>query len=96
MPGEERATWEDHEVQLLSDALRPWREKYPDVRVLEDVVLFTPAEGLIRSSGNTELIVLGRQASGDARADGADSSGLGSVAHALLRHTKCPVAVVPS
>lgn len=96
VPGEERATWEDHEVQLLSDALRPWREKYPDVRVLEDVVLFTPAEGLIRSSGNAELIVLGRQASGDDRADGVDSSGLGSVAQALLRHTKCPVAVVPS
>jgi len=83
---DDRATWEDHEVQLLSDALRPWREKYPDVRVLEDVVLFEPAQGLVRASGNAELIVVGRR----------PGQGVGTVVDTLLRHTKCPVAVVPS
>ncbi|WNO70269.1 universal stress protein [Streptomyces sp. AM8-1-1] len=29
VPEEDRGRWEDHQVQLLSDALRPWREKYP-------------------------------------------------------------------
>jgi len=90
VPEAERAAWEDHEVQLLADVLRPWHEKYPDVRVLEDVVLFAPAAGLIRTSVHAELIVVGR------RAGGTDSSAPGSVARALLRHSRCPVAVVPS
>ncbi|MCX5181838.1 universal stress protein [Streptomyces sp. NBC_00268] len=29
LPEEDRGAWEDQEVQLLSDALRPWREQYP-------------------------------------------------------------------
>ncbi|MFJ2238025.1 universal stress protein [Streptomyces sp. NPDC087859] len=76
---EDRATWEDEEVQALSDVLRPWRGKYPDVDVLEDVRLLPPAEALAHTSGNTELVVVGR----------------GTTALALLRHAQCPVAVVP-
>ncbi|MFD3573121.1 universal stress protein [Streptomyces sp. NPDC058644] len=44
VPEAERATWEDQEVQLLADALRPWLEKYPEARVLEDVVLLPPPQ----------------------------------------------------
>ncbi|MEU6144500.1 universal stress protein [Streptomyces sp. NPDC047081] len=81
---EDRATWEDQEVQQLSDALRPWRAKYPDVDVLEDVVLFTPPEALVHASAGAELLVVGRRsASGSALAE-------------LLEHSRCPVAVVPS
>ncbi|MFS8204730.1 universal stress protein [Streptomyces sp. CWNU-52B] len=87
VPEEDRAAWEDHEVQLLSDAVRPWREKYPDVRVLEDVVLFSPAEALIRNPGDAELVVIGRRH--------PYGNGLPAVADDLLRHTGCPVAVVP-
>ncbi|MFF4255118.1 universal stress protein [Streptomyces sp. NPDC001663] len=81
---EDRATWEDHEVQLLSDALRPWRAKYPDVDVLEDVVLFTPVEALAHASEGAELVVVGRP------------SGSASTVRELLEHCRCPVAVVPS
>ncbi|WP_405905306.1 MULTISPECIES: universal stress protein [unclassified Streptomyces] len=85
VPEKDRATWEDHEVQVLSDALRPWREKYPNVRVLEDVVLFSAADALVSASARTELLVVGRA-----------TAALGPAAHAVVRHARCPVAVVPS
>ncbi|WP_406437147.1 universal stress protein [Streptomyces sp. NBC_01613] len=81
---EDRATWEDDEVQLLSDALRPWRAKYPDIDVLEDVVLFTPVEALAHASEGAELMVVGRR------------SGSAATVRELLEHCRCPVAVVPS
>ncbi|MEU6378780.1 universal stress protein [Streptomyces sp. NPDC046909] len=77
---EDRAEWEDEEVQVLSDALRPWRGKYPDVDVLEDVRLLPPAQALTHASGNAELVVAGQ----------------GATALALLEHARCPVAVVPA
>ncbi|WP_030610319.1 universal stress protein [Streptomyces fulvoviolaceus] len=82
VPEEDRAVWEDDEVQHLSDALRPWRGKYPDVDVLEDVVLLPAAKALAHAAGNSGLVVVGRRS--------------GGTALALLRHTRCPVAVVPS
>jgi hypothetical protein len=67
--------------------MRPWLEKYPTVPVLEDVVLFPPAEALIRNPGNTELVVVGR---GHPAVNGPSTT-----VDALLRSTGCPVAVVP-
>ncbi|MGW7210624.1 universal stress protein [Streptomyces sp. NPDC054837] len=86
IPEEDRATWEDQEVQALADTLRPWREKYPEVPVLQDVVLFTPAQALLHFSPGTALIVVGQ------RPDAEWSD----VVRSLLRHATCPVAVVPS
>ncbi|MCX5052213.1 universal stress protein [Streptomyces sp. NBC_00201] len=80
---EDRAEWEDQEVQLLSDALRPWRGKYPDVDVLEDVLLFEPSDALIHAAESSGLLVLGLH-TGDTAQD---------VLEAAVR---CPVAVVPS
>ncbi|WP_329282259.1 universal stress protein [Streptomyces sp. NBC_01451] len=76
----------DREMTLLSEALRPWRDKYPHVRVLEDVVLFDPAEALVRTSGNAELLVVGR----------GTGSGLGSVAYTVAQRSRCTLAVVPA
>jgi hypothetical protein len=81
VPEEDRATWEDQEVQILSDALRPWRGKYPDVDVLEDVVLLDPAEALVHAAGTSGLVVVGRR-TGDTALD-------------VLAEPRCPVAVVP-
>ena len=86
VPEEDRGAWEDQEVQLLADALRPWREKYPEVRVLEDVRLFTAAHALIQRSADAALVVVGR----------SPGAGPGVTARALLRESMCPVAVVPS
>jgi hypothetical protein len=84
IPEEDRATWEDHEVQLLADALRPWRVKYPGVAVLEDAVLLNVVEALVHHADGAALVVVGRGSGGD----------LGFV-QALLRGTRCPVAFVP-
>lgn len=85
VPEEDRGRWEDHEAQLLADVLRPWREKYPDVQVLEDVRLLTPAQALIRQSAGAGLVVVGQGPWG----------GSGSVTQALVEDSRCPVAVVP-
>ncbi|MEV3860637.1 universal stress protein [Streptomyces sp. NPDC050095] len=82
----ERATWEDQEVQLLSDALRPWREKYAQVHVLEDVVRHSPADALLRASARAELLAVGRRR----------DDGLGPAVDRLVQHGQCPVVVVPS
>ncbi|GAA2473278.1 universal stress protein [Streptomyces longisporus] len=81
---EDRATWEDQEVQLLSDVLRPWRTKYPDVDVLEDVMLFPPVEALVHASEGAELVVVGRR------------SAPGATLRELLERSRRPVAVVPA
>ncbi|WP_073952120.1 universal stress protein [Streptomyces kebangsaanensis] len=87
---EDRATWEDQEVLRLSDALRPWREKYPGVAVRTDVMLLHPAEALLNASRGAALLVVGRRT--DPR---APEGRLGPVTHAVLHHARCPVAVVP-
>lgn len=84
VPEEDRATWEDQEVQSLSDALRPWRAKHPGVPVLEDVLLFSPVEALVHHAATAALVVIGR---GAGRAP--------AIARALLCDGRCPVAVVP-
>lgn len=85
---EDRAEWEDEEVQLLGDALRAWREKHPAVGLLPDVRLFGPADALVRASGGADLLVVGR---GQART----ARGLGGVAHAVAHHTRCPLILAP-
>ncbi|MFF3942926.1 universal stress protein [Streptomyces phaeofaciens] len=85
VPERERATWEDHEVQLLADVLRPWREKYPEVPVLEDVVLLAPPQALLHHAESATLVVVG----------GKPGHEWSKVVGALLRDAACPVAVVP-
>ncbi|MET8135196.1 universal stress protein [Streptomyces sp. NPDC005251] len=83
-PEEDRGAWEDQEVQLLADALRPWREAYPRVRVYEDVRLQSPATALVHASDSAGLLVLGR-----------GGTALGPTLTAVLGRTMCPVTVVP-
>ncbi|MFI7344569.1 universal stress protein [Streptomyces sp. NPDC050085] len=79
-----RATWEGHEAQSLSDALRPWQEKYPQVRVWEDVVLLAPDRALLAASERAELLVVGRH-----------HHGLGPLLLSLVGQAHGAVAVVP-
>ncbi|WUR85121.1 universal stress protein [Streptomyces phaeochromogenes] len=85
LPEEDRGAWEDQEVQQLSDVLRPLREKHPHVRVHEDVRLKSPSSALVQASARAELLVVGRT-----------GPSLGPTLHAVVDHTECPVAVVPS
>ncbi|WP_328979585.1 universal stress protein [Streptomyces canus] len=88
--GEDRATWEDQEVLYLSDALRAWQEKYPEVTVRTDVVLLHPALALLNASEGADLLIVGRR-TGSQTAEGR----VGPVTHAVLHHGRCPVVVVP-
>lgn len=90
VPEEDRAAWEDEEVQRLSDVLQGWQDKYPEVAVLPDVVLLHPAYALVHASQRADLLVLGRRSS-----PRAAERRLGPVAHAVLHHSRCPVVVVP-
>ncbi|MEH0637818.1 hypothetical protein QBA35_31670 [Streptomyces bottropensis] len=76
-------------MQLLADALRPWRARHPEVRVLEDVVLFAPEHALILRSASAALVAAGQ------RVGSRVGSRAGSVTRALLRDSACPVAMVP-
>ncbi|MET8471786.1 universal stress protein [Streptomyces sp. NPDC004856] len=79
-PEADRATWEDQEVQSLSDALRPWKERFPEVPVLEDVVLLSPERALATASERAPLLVVGRRGAGL----GPATAGLTDLPHGLV------------
>ncbi|MEH0416757.1 universal stress protein [Streptomyces sp. B21-083] len=74
----------------LSKALRPWREKYPQVDVADSIRLASPAKAAVQAAEGATLLVVGRRAH---RHDVAPH--LGHVTHAAIHHGRCPVAVVP-
>ncbi|MFB7369564.1 universal stress protein [Streptomyces sp. NPDC056222] len=79
-----------YEEKALREALAPWRERFPEVRVTEHVEIGSAGQVLLGSSGDARLLVVGRRAR--RRAIGTR---IGSVAHAALHLAPCPVAVVP-
>ncbi|MFE5191149.1 universal stress protein [Streptomyces sp. NPDC056628] len=74
----------------LAEQLAPWREKFPDVAVVERVEKGSPAHALLSEAEHSRLTVVGRR-----RHASALTWKLGPVAHAALHHMPCPVAVVP-
>ncbi len=84
---------EDIEAQeraRLADSLAPWREKFPDVPVVEQVAAGPAAQVLLPAAARGCLTVVGRR-----RHPSHLTWKLGPVAHAALHHVPCPVAVVP-
>ncbi|MEU3461179.1 universal stress protein [Streptomyces sp. NPDC006733] len=76
--------------QDLTEMLRPWKEKFPEVAVVEEAVPEGPVEGLLEAAHGASLLIVGRRAS-------RLPSGwrLGPTALAMLHHCAAPVAVVP-
>jgi nucleotide-binding universal stress UspA family protein len=81
----------EEETRVLEESVAPWREKYPDVEVVAEVVHGTPVRILGGVSARADLLVVGTRGRG-----GFTGLLLGSVSHAVLHHAHCPVAVVPS
>lgn len=81
---------ESYERKFLSDALVPLRERHPQVRVVEHVEMGSAGQVLLSVSGTAQLLVVGRRARRN-----AVGARIGSVAHGVLHHADCPVAVVP-
>jgi nucleotide-binding universal stress UspA family protein len=73
------------EEGLLTDALRSWRDKFPEVAVREAVVRDRAARALLAAAMTAELLVVGHR----------HRRGLGSTTHGVLHKVGCPVAVVP-
>lgn len=77
------------ESTALTDALRPWREKYPDVEVGEECRFGSPALHVVNASAGASLVVVGRRVRRS-----PVGVHIGHVTHAVLHHAAAPVAVV--
>ncbi len=76
--------------QALEAVLAPWRRKHPTVEVVTVVEEGRPAQRLLDTARDAGLLIVGRRIR-PARI-GAHT---GPVAHAVMHHVHCPVAVVP-
>ncbi|MFF5008528.1 universal stress protein [Streptomyces phaeochromogenes] len=81
---------EQYENKALAEALRPWEERFPQVRVTQHVEMGSAGEVLLTAAAPAQLLVVGRRAHRS-----AVGARVGSVAHAAMHHAPCPVAVVP-
>ncbi|MGW6077666.1 universal stress protein [Streptomyces sp. NPDC055186] len=75
---------------FLSAVLQGWREKYPEVEVLQTVVEGRPVDALVKAASGAELLVVGHRLTGRPKVPGT-----GPVTHAVIRRVGCPVAIVP-
>jgi nucleotide-binding universal stress UspA family protein len=81
---------EPYEKRTLAEALQPWRERFPEVPVAEHIEMGSAGQVLLSVAGRAQLMVVGRRAHRT-----AVGARIGSVAHGVLHHADCPVAVVP-
>ncbi|OIK24439.1 universal stress protein [Streptomyces malaysiense] len=72
----------------LKEAVRPYRERFPQVYVVEEATAGRAAEHLVEAAIGAGLVVVGRRRA-------RSGSHLGAVTHAVIHHAACPVAVVP-
>ena len=77
------------QATALTDALRPWRLKFPDLKVIEASRCGGAAQVLVDASRDAALTVVGRRIR-----TGALGAHIGHVTHAVLHHVLAPVAVV--
>lgn len=78
-----------HAEMRLTEALMPWRHKFPAVRVEEICLEDVPAGAVTAATRQAGLAVLGH------RVLPATGPRLGAVAHAAVRHAACPVTLIP-
>jgi len=81
---------EEQAAGALEELLDGWREKYPDVMVIQEVVPGHPARALVGLSARADLVVIGRHAGHPGM------QGPGTVRHAVLNHAHGTIVIVPS
>ncbi|KAB2352591.1 universal stress protein [Actinomadura rudentiformis] len=77
---EESVRWQ------VIEAHAPWRRRFPDVDVVEEIIRDHPVAALAEVSRQVGLLVVGSHA-------GLHAPRLGSVSHGIVHHSHCPVAV---
>lgn len=80
------AELEQDEEKILARTLVSWRERHPDVRVVESVVCDSSRHALIEAARRAELLVVGAR-------EHFGSLALGTTAHAVIHRITCPVLV---
>ncbi|WP_328499278.1 universal stress protein [Streptomyces sp. NBC_00414] len=75
---------------FLSAVLQVWRDKYPEVEVVECVPQGKASTALVRAASAAGLLVVGHRL-----AERPVGPRTGPVTHAVIHHVGCPVAVVP-
>jgi len=88
-PGADVHGVEPEAARWLAELIGPWRQKYPDVEVAEDSLHAPPGRILVGASARADLLVLGRSSPPD-----FGNAGSSAVAHAVLHHAHCPVAII--
>ncbi|MFD5462183.1 universal stress protein [Kitasatospora sp. NPDC127059] len=76
--------------QALGAALRPWHEKYPYVRVVEQLSHESAGRALVDTASEARLLVVGRGGHRNPL-----TPRIGPVTHAAIHHAACPVAIIP-
>ncbi|MET8473497.1 universal stress protein [Streptomyces sp. NPDC006422] len=84
-PGD-AARQEDGLRGALTEAVRAWRSKYPEVPVEERLVYGQPGHHLLKAATGASLTVVGRR---------TGVPHLGATAHSVVHHVTSPVAIVP-
>ncbi|MEV6719479.1 universal stress protein [Streptomyces xanthochromogenes] len=77
---------EEEQLHHLAATLNPWRHKYADTEVTERTIHGRAAHHLLMASTKASLLIVGRRIPSGPR--------LGPVAHSVIHHSLCPVAVV--
>ncbi|MET8560826.1 universal stress protein [Streptomyces flaveolus] len=78
------------DAAMVTEVLHPWRQKYPDVEVVEQSHYGSPSALLIDAAQEASLVVVGRRVRRS-----SVGAHIGPVTHAVLHHATAPVAVVP-
>ncbi|MFE7777181.1 universal stress protein [Streptomyces sp. NPDC057445] len=86
--GEADRGTEAEKESALSEAVRPYRDRFPGVKVSEEAAPGRAGSHLVEAASDAGLVVVGRRRS-------ASGAHIGSVTHAVIHHAPCPVAVVP-
>jgi nucleotide-binding universal stress UspA family protein len=81
--------WQDRARHAIERAIATFQDAYPEVKVDVRVVHGQAAHALRRASESADVLLLAR------RTRAFPIGHLGGTATALLRHSSCPVAVVP-
>lgn len=90
LAGEPARLHEQRAAETLEAALNEAAEKHPSVRLHRRTAEGPARKVLLDASGTADLLVVGAR-----RHQGTFGLQLGRVAHTVLHHSACPVAVVP-